>query len=114
MLKLRTMTRIALIGAVVCALVLPAAAAERTLEGTLVCAKCFLKKADAKDCQDVLMVDSANGGKTEYYIRKNDVAEKAGESCTAQVKARVTGTVSQEDGKTWLTPSKIDKTVGKR
>ena len=72
------------------------------------------EEADAKDCQDVLIVAAANGDKTEYYIRKNDVAEKAGESCTTQVKARVTGTVSQEDGKTWLTPSKIDKGIEKR
>ena len=104
----------AMIGAVICGLVLPAAAAEQTLEGTLVCAKCFLKKPDAKDCQDILIVAAANGEKREYYIRKNDVAEKAGESCTTQVKARVTGTVSREDGKTWLTPSKIDKTIPKR
>src|SRR5262245_53300378 len=113
-MSLRTMTRLALIGAVMCALTLPAAAADRTFEGTLVCAKCFLKKPDAKECQDILIVASAKGEKTEYYIRKNDVAEKAGESCTTQVKAKVTGTVSQEDGKTWLTPSKIDKTVEKR
>ena len=107
-------TRLALVAALICALVLPAAAAEQTFEGTLVCAKCFLKKPDAKDCQDILIVATANGDKNEYYIRKNDVAEKAGESCTMQVKARVTGVVSQEDGKTWLTPSKIDKTAQKR
>jgi hypothetical protein len=110
----RMMTRRALIGVVLCALVLPAAAAERTFEGTLVCAKCFLKKADARECQDVLIVAAASGEKTEYYIRKNDVAEKAGESCTTQVKARVTGTLSEEDGKIWLTPSKIDKRIEKR
>jgi Family of unknown function (DUF6370) len=114
MVTLRITTRMALIGAVICALVLPAAAAEETLESTLVCAKCFLKKPDAMDCQDVLIVAAANGDRTEYYIGKNDVAEKAGESCTTQVKARVTGTVSQEDGKTWLTPSKIDKRIEKR
>ena len=103
-----------LIAALLCALALPAFAAERTLEGTLVCAKCFLKKADAKECQDVLLVDSEKGGdKIEYYIKKNDVAEKAGESCTTQVKARVTGTVSEADGKTWLTPSKIEKQPAK-
>jgi len=101
--------------AVLCAVALPALAAERTLEGTLVCAKCFLKKADAKECQDVLLVDAEKGGeKVEYYIRKNDVAEKAGEACTLQVKARVTGTVSEADGKTWLTPSKIEKQPAKK
>jgi hypothetical protein len=109
--KLRTL----LIAAVLCAVALPSFGAERTLEGTLVCAKCFLKKADARECQDVLLVDSEKAGeKIEYYIKKNDVAEKAGESCTTQVKARVTGTVSEADGKTWLTPSKIEKQPAKK
>ena len=107
--------RALVIAALLCAVALPAFAAERTFEGTLVCAKCFLKKADARECQDVLLVESDKGGeKLEYYIKKNDVAEKAGESCTTQVKARVTGTVSEADGKTWLTPSKIEKQPGKK
>ena len=99
----------AIIGAVVAAS--PAHAAEQTFEGTLVCAKCFLKKPDAKECQDVLLVAAADGTRAEYYIRKNDVAKKAGEACTTEVKARVTGTLSakEKDGKSWLTPSKIEK-----
>ena len=104
-----TFIRAALVAIAIGMLVSPAGAAEQTLEGTLVCAKCYLKKPDAKECQDVLIVAAANGAKTEYYIRKNEVAEKAGEACTTEVKARVTGTVSQKDGKTWLTPSKIEK-----
>jgi hypothetical protein len=85
------------------------ARAEETFKGTLVCAQCGLKKADAHECQDVLLVTDANGGTAEYYITKNDVAEKAGEACTLKIPATVTGTVSQKDGKTWLTPSKIEK-----
>lgn len=81
----------------------------KVFEGTLVCAKCYLKKADAKECQDVLLVAGASGAKTEYYITKNAVAEKAGEACTQEIKAKVTGTVSEKDGKTWLTPTKIEK-----
>ena len=101
--------RLALCLALICAVVSPVRAAEQTLEGTLVCAKCYLKKADAKECQDVLLVGAPDGKKTEYYISKNTVAKESGEVCTMQVKARVTGTVSQKDGKTWLTPSKIEK-----
>jgi hypothetical protein len=104
-----TVIRIALIAALFWAVTSPAHAEEKTYEGTLVCAKCYLKKPDAKECQDVLLVPAKSGAKTEYYIQKNDVAEKAGEACTTEVKARVTGTVSQKDGKTWLTPSKIEK-----
>lgn len=91
------------------AIALPVHAAEKTFEGTLVCAKCFLKKPDAKECQDVLIVSGAKGAKTEYYITKNEVAAKSGEACTLQIKAKVTGTVSEKDGRTWLTPSKIEK-----
>src|SRR5688572_30325991 len=100
---------LALIAALFCALAGATHAAEKTYEGTLVCAKCYLKKPDAKECQDVLLVPSKDGAKTEYYIRKNDVAEKAGEACTTAAKARVTGTVAEKDGRTWLTPSKIEK-----
>ena len=85
------------------------AKADVTFKGTLVCAQCGLKKPDAHECQDVLLVDDGKGATTEYYITKNDVAEKAGEACTLKIPATVTGTVSEKDGKTWLTPSKIEK-----
>jgi len=103
--------RFVVLAALLAAFVSPAHAAEQTLEGTLVCAKCYLKRADAHECQDVLLVPAANGTKSEYYVKKNEVAEKAGEACTTQVKARVTGTVSEKDkdGKVWVTPSKIEK-----
>lgn len=102
--------------AILVALVLfaPAAiAAEDTLSGTLVCAKCALKKADAGECQDVLLVKDANGATTEYYVEKNTVAEEAGEACTLEIKATVTGTVTEKDGRKWIAPSKIEKTEKK-
>ncbi len=83
--------------------------ADEALSGTLVCAKCALKKADAHECQDVLIVADAKGAKTEYYVTKNEVAEKSGEACTLEIKATVTGTVSEKDGRKWITPSKIEK-----
>lgn len=82
---------------------------DETFKGTLVCAKCGLQKADAHECQDVLIVDKGNGETVEYYITKNEVAEKSGEACTLKIPATVTGTVSEKDGKTWITASKIEK-----
>ena len=85
------------------------AADEVTLKGELVCAKCSLNKADAKECQDVLLVKDAKGKTTEYYIAKNKVSQESGEACTQTIPATVIGSVSEKDGKTWLTASKITK-----
>lgn len=85
------------------------AADELTLKGEMVCAKCYLNKPDAKECQDVLLVKDAKGKTTEYYITKNTVSQESGEACTQTIPATVIGTVSSKDGKTWLTASKITK-----
>jgi Rieske Fe-S protein len=84
-----------------------ASAAETTVKGTLSCAKCTLKKADK--CQDVLTVTDAQGASSEYWIVKNEAAEKAGHQCTKTAPATVTGEVAEKDGKKWITASKIEK-----
>jgi len=84
-----------------------AAASETTLTGKVMCAKCTLKKADAKECQDVLVV-SGGAAKGEYYIVKNDVAEKFGHVCSSKKAAKVTGTVAEKDGKKWITASAME------
>lgn len=81
---------------------------EKTYKGEMVCAKCFLNKPDAKECQDVLLVKDA-GKTTEYYITKNKVSQESGEACTTAIPATVTGSIAEKDGKTWLTASKIVK-----
>lgn len=86
-----------------------AAAEEVTLHGTLMCAKCSLKKADAKECQDVLVTKDSEGTTTEYYIAANEVSKKFGHTCNNQAEAMVTGTVSEKDGKKWIAASKIEK-----
>jgi Rieske Fe-S protein len=83
-------------------------AEETTLKGTMKCGKCALKKADK--CQDVLVVSDAAGATTEYWIVKNEAAEKAGHQCQKEAAATVTGEVSEKDGKKWVTASKIEKT----
>jgi hypothetical protein len=85
------------------------AAADDTFKGEMVCAKCYLKRPDAKECQDVLMVKDAKGATSEFYITKNTVATESGEACMEPVAATITGTVSEKDGRKWLTASKIVK-----
>jgi Family of unknown function (DUF6370) len=80
-----------------------AAAADETLTGSVMCAKCTLKKADAKECQDVLVVKAPDGKVAEYYITKNAVLEKFGHTCKGEKPATVTGAVAEKDGKMWIT-----------
>lgn len=106
---MKTMIRVALAALLVAAIATPLTAADETYSGSLMCAMCMLKKADAHECQDVLVVTDAKGATTEYYVTKNEVAAKAGEACTAEIKATVTGTVSEKDGKKWITATRIEK-----
>jgi hypothetical protein len=99
----------ALAAALIMGLVGTATAADKTVSGRLMCAKCTLKKADAKECQDVLVVKGDAGKTTEYYITKNAVAEKFGHTCMGEKAVTVTGTVSEKDGKTWIEATKIDE-----
>lgn len=80
---------------------------ETTLSGSVMCAKCTLKKADAKECQDVLVVKGEQAG--EYYIEKNEVAKKFGHVCGGEKPAVVTGTVTEKDGKKWISPSTMEE-----
>jgi hypothetical protein len=104
-------TRLALVVAVAFVIGLAgiASAADTTLTGSIMCAKCTLKKADAKECQDVLVVKDAKGEAKEYYIAKNDVSEKFGHTCTGEKPATVTGAVAEKDGKTWITATKMEE-----
>jgi hypothetical protein len=98
---------VAMLGAL--AVVAPVFAQEQTLKGDMVCAKCYLKKADAKECQDVLLAKDAKGETIEYYITKNDVSKESGEACTEKQPATVIGSIADKDGRKWLTATKITK-----
>jgi len=79
-----------------------------TVTGKIVCAKCSLQKDDATQCQNVIVADQ--GGKTvEYYIVKNALAEEFGHVCKGEKSVVATGTVSEKDGKTWITATKLDQ-----
>ena len=79
-----------------------------TVTGKIVCAKCSLQKAGAKECQNVIVADES--GKTvEYYLVKNALAEEFGHVCKGEKNVVATGTVSEKDGKTWLTATKLDQ-----
>ena len=102
---MKMVAKLSLALAVVLALVAGAYAAdEMTVSGTVVCAKCNLKKADATKCQDVVV--AADG--TQYYVAKNAVSEKFGHVCKGEKAATVTGTVTEKDGKKWIEPSKME------
>jgi len=106
---MKTIAKLGLALALVVGIAAVAAAAdETTLTGNIMCAKCALKKADAKECQDVLVVE-AGGKNTEYYIEKNAVAEKFGHVCQSVKPAVVTGKVTEKDGKKWISPSKMEE-----
>jgi Family of unknown function (DUF6370) len=83
-------------------------AATVTLTGNIACAKCTLHVEGMKDCQNVLVVE-ADGATKEYYVESNAVAKEFGHACKGEKAAVVTGVVSEKDGKTWITPTKMDK-----
>jgi len=96
------------LGAIATSVAPASAADEVTLKGTIVCAKCTLKKPDAKECQNVLLVPGPDGKKVEYYMASSKSADAVGEVCTETKEATVTGTVSEKDGRKWITASKVE------
>ncbi len=106
---MKTIAKLGLALALVVGVVAAATAADQvTVTGQVMCAKCTLKKADAKECQNVLVVK--NGDKTdEYYVEKNDVSTKFGHVCKGQKDAVVTGAVTEKDGKKWIAPTTMEE-----
>jgi hypothetical protein len=81
-----------------------------TLEGDVVCAHCKLKAEGIEACQNVLVVKASEEGAepAHYYIAKNDLSKEIGMSCKGGKQLRITGTVAEKDGRTWITASKIE------
>ncbi len=79
-----------------------------TVTGSIACAKCTLKMAEATDCQSVLVVEGKqDAAPMHYYLVKNDVTEEFGHVCQGEKAAKITGTVLEKDGKLWLTATKM-------
>lgn len=78
-----------------------------TLKGTIVCAKCALK--EAKKCENAIQVKE-NGKEVVYYFKDKGNAEDYHEEvCGGDRKEGiVTGTVSEKDGKKFITPTKVE------
>ena len=105
MKKLATISLVLLIASAVAGSVV---ASDKTVtsEGKMVCAKCNLKEKGLEECQNVLLVES--DGKTEqYYLGKNDVNSDFGDVCMIVKQVRVTGSVSEKDGKMWIAATEI-------
>jgi hypothetical protein len=84
------------------------AAKAVTLDGNLVCAHCTLHEKDWSDCQTVLQVKGKDDATTNYYLAKNSVSEKFGHACGGAKAVRITGTVMEKDGKSWVEASNIE------
>jgi hypothetical protein len=84
---------------------------EVTLTGTLVCAKCGLKEPGVKTCTNALQVKDGEMTVT-YYLSDKGNGETYHEGlCGGGTKAgaKVTGTVTEKDGRRWLTASKVEE-----
>jgi hypothetical protein len=80
---------------------------EVTLKGTILCAKCALK--DAKTCTTAILVKEGEKEVTYYFKDKGNKEDYHEEVCGgARKEGTVTGTVSEKDGKKWITPKKVD------
>jgi hypothetical protein len=75
----------------------------------VVCAKCTRGRADADACQDVPIVTDAREQTEAYNVSKNAVLEEFGRTRKGEQPAVVTGSVAEKDGKTWITPTKMEK-----
>jgi hypothetical protein len=74
-----------------------------TLTGTAECTKCALHETDK--CQTVLEVKNADGKTERYYFTSKKDHDKF---CKGKVEnVTVTGTVSEKDGKKFITPETV-------
>src|SRR5438874_1130742 len=79
---------------------------KKTLEGTLTCTKCAL--GETKDCEHALIVKEGDK-KVKYYLKDKGGEEKYHAACcTADVGAKVTGTITEKDKKKFIEDPKVE------
>jgi hypothetical protein len=87
------------------------AAEEKTIKGDTECAKCTLK--ETKSCQNAVVVEEGGKKVTYYMDPKNEVAKKNHSAfCQGGKVVKVTGEVTEKDGKKMITPTKIEVVEG--
>ena len=106
---MRTAWNLSLALLVACILAAGLRAAETkqvTLKGEIMCAKCELKQA--KKCQTVIQVKEAGKTVTYWFLDKGNKEDYHEAVCGGgQKDGTVTGTVTEKDGKKWITPKKV-------
>jgi hypothetical protein len=79
---------------------------EVTLTGQVTCAHCQLH--EGSKCQTVLLVKNGDQ-EVKYYFKEGGAKESYSEDvCSGRKDATVTGVVVEQDGKKWITPSKVE------
>jgi hypothetical protein len=80
---------------------------EVTLKGQVMCASCELK--EGKKCQTVVRVKEGDHEATYYF--KDRGAKESYHECVCgggRQDATVTGVITENDGKKWITPTKVE------
>jgi hypothetical protein len=99
----RTLLGLAIVFALVA--LVQAADDEKTLKGTITCAKCDLKVE--KKCATVIQVKEGDKTVTYYFDPAGDKKNHKA-VCTEAKKGSVTGKVAEKDGKHWISVSKVE------
>jgi hypothetical protein len=77
---------------------------KKTLEGKLVCSKC--KLSETPDCGNALVVKEGDKEVT-YYIKDKGKGETY-HKCSGEKEVKVTGKVSEKDGKKYIEEAKVE------
>ena len=78
---------------------------EKTLKGTVTCAKCDLGKETK--CATVIKVKEGDQDVVYYFDQAGDKKYHS-KICKTPTEGTVTGTVSEKNGKKWVKVSKVD------